>query len=88
MAPKSYACRSLCANLPINPAGKYDELAGAQNSARRSNVRSDEAPTKAFTSLGAPTWSFVPSFTKDLFIRFMKVFMETTQAQAQALAKP
>ena len=82
MAPGSCARRSLCVNTPVNPAGEQDELV-SQSPARRSNVGSNEASTP----LEAPTPLFAPS-TKDLFTKFMKMFMEMMQAQAQALAEP
>ena len=68
----------------VDLARELDELAGAQGPARGSNVGSNEAstPPKASTPpLVAPT-------SKDLFTKFMKVFMEITQAQAQALVEP
>ena len=82
MAPGSRARRSPRVNTLVDPAGELDELAG-QGPARGSNVGSDEAPTppEASTPPPAPT-------SEDLFTKFMKVFMETTQAQAQALAEP
>ena len=74
MAPGSRTTRrSPRVNTPVDPAGELDELAG-QGPARGSNVRSDEAPTPPEAStplLVAPT-------SKDLFTKFMKVFMETT----------
>ena len=59
-------------------------LAGAQGPAKRSNAESNEVPTPPEAS----TPPFVPPTSEDLFTKFMKVFMETTQAQAQALAEP
>ena len=80
MAPGSRTtCRSPCVNTPVDPAGELDELAGAQGG--RSDAGSDEAPTPPEAPPPAPT-------SEDLFTKFMKVFMETTQAQAQALAEP
>ena len=86
MAPGSCACRSPCVNTPIDPAGELDELAGAQGPARRSHVGSDEAPTEALTPPEAPIPPLVPPPAKNLFTKFMKMFMEMTQAQA--LAEP
>ena len=80
MAPGSHACRSPCVNTPVDPAGELDELAGAQGPARRSNAGSDEAPTEAPTPPEESTLPLVPSTSKNLFTKFMKVFMETTQA--------
>ena len=55
------------ANIP----GEEDELAGALG---RSNADSNKVPTPLEASI--PT--FVPPSSKDLFTKFMKVFMETT----------
>ena len=76
-------CQSPCVNTPVDPAKELDELAGAQGPARGSNAGSDEAPT--------PSEASTPSLVlpiKDLITKLMKVFMEITQAQAQALAEP
>ena len=67
----------------VNPAKEFDKLADAQGPAKRSNPESNEAPT----SPKAITLPLVP-LTKDLFTKFMKVFIKTTQAQAQALVEP
>ena len=83
MAPGSCACRNPRINTPVNPAGELNELTGAQGPAKRSKAGSDEA----LTPLEASTPLFVPPTSEDLFTRFMKVFIETTQAQAQALAE-
>ena len=85
MAPGSRARRSPRVNSPADPTGEQDELAG-QGPVRRFNAGSNEAPTKAPTPPEALTPLLVPPSTKDLFTKFMKVFMETTQAQA--LAEP
>ena len=79
IALRSCARRSSCVNTPVNPARELDKLAGAQGPARRSNFRSDEAPTPPEAS----TPPLVPSTSKDLFTKFIKVFMETTQAWDQ-----
>ena len=82
MAPGSRTTRrSPRVNPPVDPT-EQDELAGAQGG--RSDANSDEAPTPP----EAPTPTLVPPTSEDLFTKFMKVFMETTQAQAQALAEP
>ena len=79
MAPGSRTtCRSPCVNTPVNLAGELHELAG-QNQAKESNVGSNEAPT----SLEAQTPTLIPLTSKNLFTKFMKVFMETTQARDQ-----
>ena len=79
MAPGFCACRSPCVNTPVDPAEELDKLAGAQSSAKRSNAGSDEAPT--FPEASTPPLALFTS--KDLFTKFMKVFMETTQAWNQ-----
>ena len=75
MAQTSRARRSPSVNTPVNSAGELDELAG-QGLARGSNVGSNEAPTPPEAS-NPP---LVPLISKDLFTKFMKVFIETTQA--------
>ena len=80
MAPGSRTTQqSTRVNPPANISREQDELAGAP---KRSNASSD----KAFTPPKAPTPHFVPPPTNNLFTKFMKVFMKTTQAQA--LAEP
>ena len=89
MVPGSRTTRqSPCVNTPVNPARELDELDGAQGPARRSNAGSNEAPTKAPTPPKASTPPLVPPTSGDLFTKFMKVFIEIMQAQAQALAEP
>ena len=75
--------RSLYINTLLDSAGELDELAGAQGPARRSNARSDEALTEAPTPPEASTPLLVPPTSEDFFTKFMKVFMETTQARDQ-----
>ena len=87
MAPRSYAQRSLCVNSPADPIEEQYELAG-QSLVQRLNAKSNEASTKAPIPPKASTPPLVPLSIKNLFTKFMKVFMETTQAQAQVLAKP
>ena len=84
MALGSCACRSPCINTPANPARELNEFAGAQGPTRRSKAGSNKAPTEALTPPEALTLSLIPLSMKDLFTRFMKVIMETTQAQALA----
>ena len=69
--------RSPCVNPPVDPT-EQDMLAGAQGG--RSDADSNETPTPP----EAPTPPLIPPPTKDLFTKFMKVFMETTQVQALA----
>ena len=87
MASRFCICQSPHVNTPANPAGELDELTG-QGPVRRSNVKSNEAPTKAPTPPETITLPLVLYPPKDLFTKFMKVFIEMTQAQVQALAKP
>ena len=76
--------RSLCVNTLVNLAGELDELAIAQGPARRSNTKSDKAFTEAPIPPEASTPPFVPPISEVLFTKFMKVFMETTQARNQS----
>ena len=86
MAPGSCFYQSPCVNLPTNLIGEQDEFAGAQDPVKRSNVGSNEIFIEAPIPLEIPTLSFVPPSTENLFIKFIKVFMETTQTQV--LAEP
>ena len=70
-------------NTPINPAGELNELAGAQGPAKRSNTRSDEALTEALTPPEASIPPLIPPTSEDLFTKFMKLFIEMTQAREQ-----
>ena len=80
MAPGSRTThRSPCVNTPVNPAGELDELAGAQSPAKKSNVESNEA----LTPPEASTPPLIPPTSEDLFTKFMKMFMETTQVWDQ-----
>ena len=87
MAPRSCAQQNLCVNPSANPTREQNNLA-SQGPVQRFNAESDEAPTKAPTPPEAPIPPLIPPFTEDLFTKFMKVFIETTQAQVQALAEP
>ena len=79
MAPGSCTYRNPRVNPPANLAGEQDKLTGAQGLAKKSNVRSNKAPTKALISLESLTSPFVPLPAKNIFTRFMKVFIEITQ---------
>ena len=82
MAPRSCTTRrSLCVNLLANIHGEQDKLAGVPR-------RSDAGSNEALTPLEASTLPLAPPTSENLFTKFMKVFMETIQAQAQALAEP
>ena len=74
----SCICWNPHVNTPANPTRELDKLASAQGPVRRSNVESNEALIPLETSTSPLV--FLP--VKDLFIKFIKVFMETTQAQA------
>ena len=58
-----------------------NELAGPQSPTKISDAGNDEAliPPKTPTSLKAPTLPLILS-TKDFFTKFMKAFVESTQA--------
>ena len=78
MAPGSRTTRqSPCINPPADIPEEQDKLASATE---RTDAGSDETSIP----LEAPTPPFVLPSAKDLFTKFMKVFMETTQAQALA----
>ena len=84
MAPRSRIIhRSPRVNTSVDPAGELNKLADAQGPARRSNAGSNEAPTKAFTPPEASTLPLVLPTSEDLFTKFIKMFMETTQAREQ-----
>ena len=70
--------RNLCINLLTNVI-EQNKLAGTQ---KRSNASSNEFFTLLKPSI--PTLVLLPA--KDLFTKFMKMFMEITQAQV--LAEP
>ena len=63
--------RSPRVNVLADIFGEQDELADAPG---RSNAGSDEA----LTPPKAPTPPLIPPLAKNLFMKFMKVFMETT----------
>ena len=87
MASGSYARRSLCINSLADSTEEQNKLAG-QSPIRRFNVGSNEAPTKASISLKVLTSPLILFFTKDLFTKFMKMFIKIIQAQTQALVEP
>ena len=66
--------QSLYVNPSANISGKQNELAGTP---KKSDTGSNEAPTSPKT----PTSPLVFFLAKDLFMKFIKVFMETTQAK-------
>ena len=74
MASRFYAQQNFCVNLPANLI-KQDKLAG-QGLAKRSNVESNKAPTKAPILLKALILFLVSYSTNNLFTQFMKVFLE------------
>ena len=73
--------QSSCVDPPADIPKKQDELASVSR-------KSEAGSNKAFTHYEAPTPPLVPFFpSEDLFTKFMKVFIETTHAQAQVPAK-
>ena len=81
-----------------NLTREQNKLAG-QSPARESNIRSNKTPTKALIPPETPTRlkasaileAYTPilvSPTKDLFIKYMKVFMKLMQTQTEAVTKP
>ena len=75
MALESCVWQNPYNNLLADPIKEQNELAGSQNQAKRSDASSNKAPTP----LEAPIQPFVPPI-EDFFIKFMKVFIESTQA--------
>ena len=67
-----------------NPARELNELAGAQGPGRGSNIRSNKA--HIFPEAPIPLLISLPA--KDLFIKFLKIFIETTQAWDQEQLEP
>ena len=67
--------RGPCVNFSINIPEEQEKLTGA-----RFDTGSNEAPTPP----KAPTPPIILPPVEDFFTKFMKVFMETTQAQAPA----
>ena len=82
MAPTSHICQSPYVNHPADPAKELEVRAG-QGTAGGSNAKSDEVSTEALTPPEAPTPPFIPPISGDLFTKFMKVIMETSQARDQ-----
>ena len=81
MAPGSYTThRNPRVNTPVDLVGELDELASASGPAKKSNAGSEKAHIKASIFLEAPTQPLVPLTSENLFIKFMKMFMEITQA--------
>ena len=81
MAPRSCARRNPCNNPLADLTGEQNELAGSQSPAGKPDTGSNKAstPFKAPTSFKALIPSLVP-LIKDLFTKFMKTFVESTQA--------
>ena len=78
MAPGSHTTRrSSRVNPPVNILGEQDEIANAPG-------KSNAGSNKASTFPEARTPSLVSPPAEDLFTKFIKVFMGTTQAQALA----
>ena len=85
----SYTQQSPSNNLLADLTEEQDELTGFQGPAGRLDPDSNEAltPLKALTPLEALILSFVPSI-KDLFTKFIKTFMESTQAWDREQTEP
>ena len=83
MALESCTWRSPCNNPLADPTGEQDKLVNPQGPVWRLNVGNNNA----FTPLEAPILPLVPS-TKDFFTKFMKTFVELTQAWDREQAKP
>ena len=75
MALGSCTWRNPCNNPLANPTGEQNELASPQSQAERSDVGND----KALTSPEALIPPLVPP-TKDFFMKFIRAFIESTQA--------
>ena len=82
MASRSHAQQSPYNNLLADPIGEQDELASPQSLAKRSDASSN----KVFIPLEAPILPLVPP-TKDLFMKFIKEFVESTQTRDQKQAE-
>ena len=78
------AQQSPCINLSVNFTRESNKLTG-QNSVKRFNIGSNKAFIKTFTLSEASILLFILPFTKNLFIKFMNIFMEITQVQTQVL---
>ena len=80
MALRSFAQWSSYVNPTTNSAGEYNELISARDPIKRSNIGNNRVPTKASTppEVLIPTLILFP--IEDFFIRFLKVFIETTKA--------
>ena len=83
MALRSCAGQNFCGNPLADPTREQNGLAGTKSLARRSDAGSNEASIP----LAALTLPLVP-FAKDFFTKFIKTFVELTQAQDQDQAKP
>ena len=76
MAPGFHITQqSPCVNLFANPIREQNELIGNQGLARKSDASSNKAPIFSET----PILPLILSPAKDLFLKFMKIFIETTQ---------
>ena len=80
MVLEFYAWQSLYINLLADSIEEQDEPADVQNPAKKSNINSNGAPTKVPISLKALTPLFIFLLTKDLFTKFIKAFVKSTQA--------
>ena len=71
--------RVFCVNTSANSVEELDKLADAQSQAKESNVGSNKALIKTCTLLKAPIPPLVSPLSKDLFTKFMKVFIKAMQ---------
>ena len=80
MALGSHAQWSFYHNLLTNPTREQNKLASPQGLAKRSDIDSNKALTlpKIPTPPEAPISPLVLSI-KDFFMKFMKIFVESTQ---------
>ena len=84
MTPGSYTNqRNSCVHSLVNLT-EQNELTGAQGLAERSDAGSN----KVFIPLEASTPPFILFPAKDLFTKFMKMFIKMTQVQAEPQKRP
>ena len=88
LALESCTCWNLCVNPSTNLVGELNKLAGAQGPVRGSNTGSNETSTKTSTPPKAHIPPFVLALATDFFTKFMKVFIETTQAWDRKQLEP
>ena len=78
MALGSYAQRNSCNNFLANPTGEPNELAGSQSLVRKSDANKNKVSTYSEVLTYSETLiSSLISPTKDLFMKFIKAFVES-----------